>query len=76
MTVFIYRLSSPEPISYIHMQNSKSKLSLGSYEILWIEPDITAVWLFRGAKSYNEIEQACIQYSDNRKMMDVPVTDN
>ena len=26
--------------------------------------------LFRGAKSYNEIKQACIEYSDNRKMMD------
>ena len=32
--------------------------------------------LFRGAKSHNEIKQACVEYSDNRKMMDGPVTSN
>ena len=32
--------------------------------------------LFRGAKSYKQIKQACIEYSDNRKMMDGPVTTN
>ena len=32
--------------------------------------------LFRGAKSYNEIKQACTEYSDNRKMMDGPGKSN
>ena len=32
--------------------------------------------LFRGAKSYNEINHACIEYSDNSKMIDRPVTNN
>ena len=26
--------------------------------------------LFRGAKSHNEIKQACIEYADSHKMMD------
>ena len=34
------------------------------------------VVLFRGAKSYYEIKHARIEYSDNRKMMDGPVTNN
>ena len=32
--------------------------------------------LFRGAKNYDEIKQACVEYSDNRKMMDGPITNN
>ena len=31
---------------------------------------------FRGAKSYNEINQTCVEYSDKLKMMDGPVTKN
>ena len=32
--------------------------------------------LFSGAKIYNEIKQACIEYSNSRRMMDGPVTTN
>ena len=32
--------------------------------------------LVRGAKSYNEIKQGCVEYSDNRKMVTGPVTNN
>ena len=32
--------------------------------------------LVRGAKSYNEIKKACIEYSDNRKIVAGPVTNN
>ena len=31
---------------------------------------------FRGAKSDNEIKRACVEYSDNRKMMNGPVSNN
>ena len=32
--------------------------------------------LFRGAKIYNQIKQACVEYADNRKMMDGPGKNN
>ena len=32
--------------------------------------------LFRGAKNYNEIKQACVAYCDNQKMIDAPVTND
>ena len=32
--------------------------------------------LLRVAKSYNEIKESCVEYSNKRKMMDGPVTNN